>query len=68
VEDKREEIPLEEVREQIEGQLGNELAQAYLEELKSGATIVEAGKEAAPAAEDAPAAEEAKPTEEAAKQ
>jgi peptidyl-prolyl cis-trans isomerase C len=74
VEDKREEIPLDEVREQIEGQLGNELAQAYLEELKSGATIVEAGKEAAPAAEEAPAAEkapaaeEAKPTEEAAKQ
>jgi len=51
VEDKRDEIPLDEVREQIEGALGNELAQAYLEELKSSATIVEAAKADAPKAE-----------------
>jgi len=63
VEDKRDSVPLEEVRDQIENQLGNELAQAYLEELKSGATI-----EKADAPADAPekAAEEA--AEEAAKQ
>lgn len=60
VEDKRDSIPLEEVREQIEGQLKNQLAQEYLEELKNGATIVKADEPAAPAAEKA--------TEEAAKQ
>jgi peptidyl-prolyl cis-trans isomerase C len=57
VEDKRDEIPLEEVREQIEGALGNELAQAYLEELKEGATIVQATKADAPKT-DAPETDE----------
>ena len=60
VEDKRDEIPLDEVREQIEGALGNELAQAYLEELKGAATIVEAAKLDAPkAATDKKADEDA---------
>ena len=58
VEDKREEIPLDEVREQIEGALGQELAEAYIEEIKSGATIVEAAKASEPAATEAPAAAE----------
>ena len=57
VDDKRSEVPLEEVRDQIEGKLGNELVQTYLEELKTGATIVKADQPtAAPAA---PATEEA---------
>ncbi len=60
VDDKRDEIPLDEVRDQIESQVGNELAQKYLEELKTGATIVKADKPAAATAEPA--------TEEAAKQ
>ena len=54
VDDKREEIPLDEVREQIEGAIGQELAQAYIEEIKGGATIVDA-KATAPARADAPA-------------
>ncbi len=58
VEDKREEIPLDEVREQIEGALGQELAEAYIEEIKGGATIVEAAKASEPAATEAPAAAE----------
>jgi len=60
VDDKRDEIPLEEVREQIEGALGQELAEAYIEEIKGGATIVEAKKAdaEAPAAPAAPAAAE----------
>ncbi len=57
VEDKRDEIPLDEVRDQIEGALGQELAEAYIEEIKTGATIVENKKsapaEAAKAPEDA---------------
>ena len=59
VEDKRDEIPLEEVREQIEGALGQELAEAYIEEIKGGATIVEAKKAdaAAPAAAEGKDAE-----------
>ena len=53
------EIPLEEVREQIEGALGQELAEAYIEEIKGGATIVEAKKAdaAAPAAAEGKDAE-----------
>lgn len=58
VEDKREEIPLDEVREQIEGALGQELAEAYIEEIKGSATIVEAAKASEPAAAEAPAAAE----------
>jgi peptidyl-prolyl cis-trans isomerase C len=55
VDDKREEIPLDEVREEIEGAIGQELAQAYIEEIKTGATIVEA--KTAPAPKTAEAAE-----------
>ena len=54
VEDKRDEIPLDEVREQIEGALGQELAEAYIEEIKKGATIVDNKKPAAAAAATAP--------------
>ena len=68
VEDTRAEIPLEEVRDQIEGQLGNELAQAYLQELKAGATIVSADAPKADAPEAAEAAEAPEATEDAAKQ
>jgi len=53
VEDKRDEIPLDEVRDQIEGALGQELAEAYIEEIKTGATIVE-NKKSAPEAAKAP--------------
>ena len=53
VEDKRDEIPLDEVRDQIEGALGQELAEAYIEEIKTGATIVE-NKKSAPEATKAP--------------
>ena len=67
VEDKRDEIPLDEVREQIEGALGNELAQAYLEELKSSATIVEAAKTDTPKADEPKAETDKKPDEDATK-
>lgn len=67
VEDTRAEIPLEEVRDQIEGQLGNELAQAYLQELKAGATIVSADAPKADAPEKAEATG-SEATEDAAKQ
>ena len=68
VEDTRAEIPLEEVRDQIEGQLGNELAQAYLQELKAGATIVSADAPKADAPETAKADDAPDATEDAAKQ
>lgn len=55
VEDKRDEIPLEEVREQIEGAMGQELAEAYIEEIKTGATIVDNKKSASPPEEAAKA-------------
>ena len=54
VDDKREEVPLDEVREEIEGAIGQELAQAYIEEIKGGATIVDAKAAATPKV-DAPA-------------
>ena len=60
VDDKREEIPLDEVREQIEGALGQELAEAYIEEIKGGATIVDAKAKAAPAKADDKAEDAAK--------
>ena len=53
VDDKRDEIPLDEVRDQIESALGQELAEAYIEEIKTGATIVE-NKKSAPEATKAP--------------
>ena len=63
--DKRDEIPLEEVREQIEGALGQEIAESYIEEIKGGATVVEAKKAdaATPAEAAAPAAAEGKAAE-----
>ena len=39
IEDVRDARPIEEVKDQIKGQLRNELIQAYIEELKKGATI-----------------------------
>lgn len=39
VEDTRESKPLDEVKDQIKGQLRSEVVQAYIEELKKGATI-----------------------------
>ena len=43
VEDKRDQTPLEEVREQIEGQMGQTLVTEYIEEIKGSATITKAG-------------------------
>ena len=48
VEDTRDKIPLEDVREEIEGQLAQGLVQAYLEELKAGANIVDSTAGAEP--------------------
>jgi peptidyl-prolyl cis-trans isomerase C len=48
VEDKREKIPLEDVREEIEGQLAQGLVQTYLDELKTSATIVDKNAGAEP--------------------
>ena len=45
VEDKRDEIPLEEVQEQIE-QAMSRLLQTYIDEVKGSAKIVDAGKKA----------------------
>ena len=39
IEDVRDARPIEEVKDQIKGQLRNELIQSYIEELKKGATI-----------------------------
>ena len=48
IEDSRDKIPLEDVREEIEGQLAQGLVQAYLEELKTGAKIVDSTAGAEP--------------------
>jgi len=63
--DKRDQIPMEEVRDQIEQSMSQELLQAYIDEIKAGATIVEAGKPAADttAPKDAKAAKAAKKAE-----
>ncbi len=55
VDDKRDEIPLEEVREQIEQSMSQELLQTYVDEIKASAKIVEAGKTEAPKAAEAKA-------------
>ena len=66
VDEKRDAVPLDEVKDEIKEQLRQEIIQEYIEELKKGATIVDgaggatvtappAGGEA-PAAPDAPAA------------
>ena len=47
VEDVRDSKPLEEVKDQIKGQLRNEVVQAYIDELKKGATITASGAAAA---------------------
>lgn len=43
IDDKRDAIPVEEVSDKIKGQLRNEVIEAYLDELKKGATIAEIG-------------------------
>lgn len=52
VEDRREQIPFEEVREQIEGQARNDVIRKYIDEVKAAAKIEEVG--ATPAAGAAP--------------
>lgn len=56
IDDKREAIPLEEAAEKIKSQLRNEVAQAYIEEVRKGATITTPGEAAAGGATVAPAA------------
>lgn len=41
VEDKRDAVPFEEAKDRIMGQLQNDLVEAYIDELKKGATITE---------------------------
>lgn len=43
VEDKRDSVPLDEVKDKIKGQLRNEIVEKYLEELKGAATITVPG-------------------------
>lgn len=43
VDDKRESVPLDEVKDKIKGQLRNEIVEKYLEELKGAATITVPG-------------------------
>ena len=59
IDGKRDQVPLEEVREQVEAQVKEEVIQAYLDEVKKGATIVEGsgGATVEPEAPAAPAAE-----------
>ena len=59
VDDKRDETPLEEVRDQIEQTMSQSLIPTYIDEVKAGAKIVEAGKDEAPKA-DAPTGADAK--------
>ena len=56
VEDKRDTTPVEEVSDKIKSQLRNEVIEAYLEELKKGATITTPGAPAEGGATVAPAA------------
>lgn len=59
VEDKRDSVPVDEVKDKIKGQLRNELIEAYIEELKKAATITEAAATTAPGATVTPAPEAA---------
>ena len=59
VDDKRDETPLEEVRDQIEQTMSQSLIPTYIDEIKAGAKIVETGKDATPKA-DAPSGNDAK--------
>ena len=43
VEDKRDSVPVDEVKDKIKTQLRDEVVKAYIEEMKAGATIVEPG-------------------------
>lgn len=72
IEDTRDARPLEEVKDQIKGQLRNEIVQAYIEEIKkaatitspagaAGASVTESKGGAAPAPGAAPAAPPAPP-------
>lgn len=69
IEDKRDSVPVDEVKDKIKGQLRNDLVEAYIEELKKGATITDAAGAAAggatvtpaPGADAAPPAGEAAP-------
>jgi len=71
VDDKRDEIPLEEVRDQIEQSMSQDLLQTYIDEIKAGAKIVEAGKAEVAKTEEAkadqPKAADAKAAKAAAK-
>jgi peptidyl-prolyl cis-trans isomerase C len=61
VEDMRESVPVDEVKDKIKEQLRNEVIEAYIDELKKSSTITEPGATpgatVAPAADAAPAAE-----------
>ncbi len=60
VQDKRDAVPVDEVKDKIKSQLRNEVVETYIEELKKGATITESGGAAAgaaPGAEVKPAAD-----------
>ncbi len=67
VEDKRESIPLDEVKDKLKDQVSKEVVEAYIEELKKAATIVDAvaapaaGAVVTPAPDAAPAAPPAAP-------
>ncbi|MBM4391318.1 MAG: peptidylprolyl isomerase [Deltaproteobacteria bacterium] len=61
VQDKRDAVPVDEVKDKIKSQLRNEVVESYIEELKKGATITEPGA-AAPGAEVKPAADAAPAT------
>ena len=60
VEDTRDEIPLEEVRDQIEQAMSQDLLQTYIDEVKGSAQIVDAGAKPKKKT-DAPETEDAKP-------
>ncbi len=56
IDDKREATPVEEVSDKIKSQLRNDVVEAYIEELKKGATITTPTAAATPGATVAPAA------------
>jgi len=66
IEDKRESVPVDEVKDKIKGQLRDDLVKAYIEELQKAATITDATAAAAGGASVTPApAEGAAPAAEA---
>jgi len=56
IEDKRESVPVDEVKDKIKEQLRNEILEAYIEELKKGATMTDPGAAATGATVTEPAA------------